>query len=150
MDIEIIKCTHENTDFGRLTDMLDKELSIRDGEEHAFYSQFNFIDTLSHCVVLKVDGTPASCGALKPFEDNAMEVKRMFTHPDFRGKGLATSVLAELEKWAKEEGKERCVLETGKNLPEAISLYQNRGYVAIPKYGQYVGVEGSVCFGKEF
>jgi GNAT superfamily N-acetyltransferase len=73
----------------------------------------------------------------------------MYTRPDSRGKGIASLVLAELERWAGELSYERCMLETGKRQPEAIALYKRRGYGIIPNYGQYVGVENSVCFAKE-
>ncbi len=56
--------------------------------------------------------------------------------------------LAELEKWAAELGYNKCVLETGKKQPEAIALYKRSGYKIIPNYGQYIGIENSVCFEK--
>jgi GNAT superfamily N-acetyltransferase len=77
-----------------------------------------------------------------------MEVKRMFTRPEWRGRGLAVKVLNELEVWAAEMGYTRCVLETGTRQPYAIALYRKAGYVQIPNYGQYEGVENSVCFEK--
>jgi putative acetyltransferase len=57
-------------------------------------------------------------------------------------------VLSELESWAAELGYPKCVLETGKRQPEAIALYEKQGYQRIPNYGQYIGVENSVCFEK--
>lgn len=78
-----------------------------------------------------------------------MEVKRMFVHPSHRGKGTAQAVLAELERWAKDLHYPSCVLETGKRQPEAIGLYQKSGYALIPNYGQYIGVENSVCMQKQ-
>jgi putative acetyltransferase len=42
-----------------------------------------------------------------------------------------------------------CVLETGKRQPDAIRLYVKNGYKAIPNWGQYIGVENSVCFEKK-
>jgi len=73
----------------------------------------------------------------------------MYTSPESRGKGIATKVLAELEKWATELSSEKCVLETGKRQPEAIALYNKNGYKIIPNYGQYAEMENSVCFEKE-
>jgi GNAT superfamily N-acetyltransferase len=73
----------------------------------------------------------------------------MYTRPGARGKGIASLVLAELERWAGELSYGRCVLETGKRQPEAIALYKKRGYTSIPNYGQYIGVDNSVCFEKE-
>jgi GNAT superfamily N-acetyltransferase len=55
----------------------------------------------------------------------------------------------ELEKWVKELSYSKCILETGKRQPEAIALYQKNGYHIIPNYGQYIGMENSVCFKKE-
>lgn len=78
-----------------------------------------------------------------------MEVKRMFTAPAARGKGLATIVLTELETWAGELGFKSCVLETGKRQLEAIDLFKKKGYSVIPNYGQYAGIENSLCFIKE-
>jgi len=72
----------------------------------------------------------------------------MYTLPGSRGKGIASQVLAELERWAAELSYEKCLLETGKRQPEAIALYKKRGYRLIPNYGQYAGVENSVCFEK--
>lgn len=72
----------------------------------------------------------------------------MFVKPECRGQGIAQAVLAELESWAGELGFKECVLETGKKQPEAIRLYQKSGYELIPNYGQYAGIENSVCMKK--
>ncbi|RZL48076.1 MAG: GNAT family N-acetyltransferase, partial [Pedobacter sp.] len=64
-------------------------------------------------------------------------------------KGVATTVLSALEQWAGELGYKKCVLETGIRQADAISLYQKCGYQSIPNYGQYIGVDNSVCFEKE-
>ena len=88
------------------------------------------------------------CGAIKEFSAEAMEVKRMFVPVDERGKGIASMVLTELERWAAEMGYQKCVLETGKKQPEAIKLYLKNGYKVVANYGQYIGVENSVCFEK--
>ena len=77
------------------------------------------------------------------------EVKRMYTSIEGRGKGMATKVLMELEIWAKQLGYEKCILETGKRQPDAIKLYMKNGYQLIPNYGQYSGIENSVCFEKK-
>jgi putative acetyltransferase len=61
---------------------------------------------------------------------------------------LATMVLKELEAWVKENSYTSSILETGFKQPEAIALYKKNGYSLIPNYGQYKGVETSVCFKK--
>lgn len=135
-------------DFLALVRLLDADLAVRDGDEHAFYAQYNKVTMIRHCIVAYENNKPAGCGAIKAFDADAMEVKRMYTPPELRGKGIAAKVLAELEKWTAELGYKKCVLETGIKQPEAIALYTKCGYTGIPNYGQYAGVENSVCFAK--
>ncbi len=147
--IQIIRTDSENEDFIELVRHLDAELAIRDGDEHAFYAQFNKIAKLKHVVVAYEDGKALGCGAIRALESGDMEVKRMYVPPESRGKGIATKVLFELEDWAREMSFTRCVLETGLKQPEAIRLYEKNGYECIPNYGQYIDVGNSVCFGKD-
>ena len=149
----MIICRRTNSDdkdFQTLVSALDKELAVRDGDEHSFYAQYNKIAAIKHAVVAYDSYEPVGCGAIKKFSDDAMEVKRMYVPVDKRGKGIAAIVLKELESWAKEMGYIKCVLETGKRQPEAIALYTKCGYQIIPNYGQYIGMDNSVCFEKIF
>ena len=146
--IKLIRTNSENSDFQMLVVSLDAELQIRDGNEHSFYAQFNKIDSLSEVVVAYLDEIAVGCGAIKPYSDQTAEVKRMFVKLENRGKGVAGKILAELETWAKELNFAECILETGFKQPEAIALYKKSGYEIIPNYGQYVGVENSVCMRK--
>lgn len=146
--INIRRTDSDDPDFKVLVKLLDADLAERDGADHGFYAQFNKIDKIRHAVVCYENGQPIGCGAIKAFNDEAMEVKRMYVSPDGRKKGIATRVLTELESWAFELGYLKCVLETGKRQPEAIALYEKNGYARTSNYGQYVGVENSVCFEK--
>jgi putative acetyltransferase len=146
--IRLIRNDSTHNDFIELVKHLDKDLAERDGNEHSFYAQFNKIDKIKHVVIAYENDTPVACGAIKEYASGTMEVKRMYTHPEFRGKGIASKVLQELERWAKELGYNKCILETGKKQPEAVQLYQKNGYHFIPNYGQYAEVENSVCFEK--
>jgi GNAT superfamily N-acetyltransferase len=76
-------------------------------------------------------------------------MKRMFVLPEMRGKQLAARMLQELEAWAVEEGNTGAVLETGHRQVEAIRLYTVAGYSLIENYGQYIGMEESICYRKE-
>jgi GNAT superfamily N-acetyltransferase len=147
--VKILKTNSDNPDFISLVKLLDAELAERDGEDHSFYAQFNKIDKIKYVVVAYENGKPVSCGAIKEYTADTMEVKRMYTLPRNRGKGIATKVLNELEKWADELSYKKCILETGKKQPEAIALYKKNGYKLIPNYGQYAEMENSVCFEKE-
>lgn len=146
--INIIRTAADNNDFIELVRLLDADLAIRDGDKHIFYDQFNKIDNIRYVVVAYVNNKPAGCGAIKEYNPDSMEVKRMFVLPENRKKGIASKILAELEIWARELSYSRCILETGKGQPEAIELYKKNGYTLIPNYGQYAGVENSLCFVK--
>jgi GNAT superfamily N-acetyltransferase len=147
--VRIVRTDSGNSDFVELVKLLDADLAVRDGAEHLFYAQFNKIDRLNHVVVAYENDVPIGCGALKEYEPNTMEVKRMYVAPASRGQGIATAVLTALENWAAELSYRKCVLETGKKQPEAIALYRRQGYQIVPNYGQYKDVENSVCFEKE-
>lgn len=147
--MKTIRTTSENQDFQELVRALDADLAIRDGEEHDFYHQFNSIAQLQFVVVVYQDNKAVGCGAIKPYDPSTMEIKRMFVVPELRGKGIASIVLKELERWTDELGYRNCILETGVKQPEAIALYRKNDYQVIPNYGQYAGVENSICFEKE-
>lgn len=144
----LIRTNSDHPDFRALVVLLDQDLSIRDGEDHAFYAQFNKIEAIKEVVVAYKDDVAVGCGAIKPFSETEAEIKRMFVRPDNRGQGIARNILIELENWAQECHFTACVLETGKKQPEAIALYQKIGYIIISNYGQYIGVENSVCMRK--
>lgn len=139
----------KDEDFIYLVSLLDKELADRDGDvEHAYYDQFNKIDNLKYAIVAYQENNPIGCGAIKAHESGAMEIKRMYVKPQWRGKGVSSQILEALEKWARELSFSECILETGKRQPEAISFYEKNGYNSIPNYGQYIGIENSLCFKK--
>jgi len=147
--IRLFRTDSGNMDFILLVKELDADLAERDGEEHSFYSQFNKVDLIRHVVIAYQNNMAISCGAIKEYDPKTMEVKRMFTSPENRGKGFAGIILHELENWAREMNFEKCILETGKRQEEAIRLYKKSGYDIMPNYGQYAGIENSVCFKKD-
>jgi GNAT superfamily N-acetyltransferase len=147
--VTLVRADTKNRDFIELVRLLDADLAIRDGDDHSFYDQFNRIDTIKYAVVAYENNSAVGCGAIKAFDQSSMEVKRMFVIQDYRKRGVATQILGELERWAMELSYARFILETGKMQPEAIELYSRYGYTVIPNYGQYAGIENSVCFEKK-
>ena len=147
--LKLIRTNSENKDFQFLVSLLDAELSIRDGDEHAFFAQFNKLDSIREVVVAFQNEVAIGCGAFKKFDSETAEIKRMFVRLEHRGKGIAVEILRELENWASELNFSFAILETGYKQPEAIRLYEKTGFALIPNYGQYEGVENSVCMKKE-
>jgi len=146
--IKLLRTNAVNPDFIELVKFLDADLEIRDGEEHSFYNQFNKLETIKHVIVVFENEIPIGCGAIKEYQEDTVEIKRMFVTQNGRRKGIATKILIELEQWAKELSYAKCILETGVNQPEAIELYHKNGYQIIANYGQYENAINSVCFQK--
>lgn len=147
--LKIIRTNPANADYQKLVKLLDADLANSDGDEHKFYNQYNGSDLIKHVLVVYVHDIPVGCGAIKRYAAGTMEVKRMYVKPDYRGRKIATQILTTLEKWAHELKYEKCILETGKRQPAAIQLYEKSGYIVTENYGQYIGVENSVCFEKK-
>jgi GNAT superfamily N-acetyltransferase len=139
----------DDPDFRRLVAELDEYLAEIDGDEHAYYAQFNGIDKIANVVVAYEGDQAVGCGAFKPYSDMVAEIKRMFVHPEHRGKHIGRLILSDLEAWAGKTGFYECILETGHRQAAAVRLYQNCGYTVIPNYDQYAGVESSVCMKKQ-
>jgi putative acetyltransferase len=144
----ITRTTSENPEFQKLVTLLDAHLLILDGEEHEFFSQFNGIENIKNVVVYSVDNKVIGCGAIKEYNTQIAEVKRMFVQPDFRKQGIAEEILKALEIWAKELNYKQLYLETGINNPSAQSVYKKCNFIQIQNYGPYFGVVSSICMEK--
>jgi len=145
---KLLRTDAHNTDFQNLVSLLDNHLRIKDGDEHWFFAQFNKLDDIKYVVVSYEDEIAVGCGAIKHYEGKTVEIKRMFVPEEHRGKGVGHHILDELEAWSKELDYSECILETGKKQLEAVSLYKKCGYIPITNYGQYYGVESSICMKK--
>lgn len=94
------------------------------------------------------EGEPVGCGALKRLGDGVAEVKRMYTAPAGRQRGVARAVLGRLEIEARALGYATLRLETGEAQPEAVALYDSAGWTRIAPYGRYKDDPRSICFEK--
>jgi putative acetyltransferase len=145
--MRLVKTNSDNPDFKILSALFDDYLIDIDGDERDFFASYNNVQ-LDHVLVVYEDLEVVGCGAFKKFDENTAEIKRMFVHPNHRNKGIAKIVLNELENWASDFGFNSFVLETSPKLTNAIALYGKTGYQLIPNYGQYIGVENSICMQK--
>jgi putative acetyltransferase len=146
--IQIIRTDSSNTDFQNLIKKLDIYLAEKDGDDAPFFAALNTVDTIQHVLVAYVNDTAVGCGAIKKYDENTIEIKRMFVDVTARNKGVASGILNELQLWAKELNFTSCILETGKKMTEAINLYKKEGFSIISNYGPYVNVTESTCFQK--
>src|SRR5690606_38775909 len=105
--ITLVRTNSEHLEFKKLVKLLNSDLAARDGEHHPL-SQFNAIDGIGHVVLALENNKGIGCGAISQYDPDTMEIKRMYVSPNFRGKGIATSILSELEKWAEQLGSSQC------------------------------------------
>ena len=128
---------------GRLDRALDEIVGIQ--YQRSMYDKFNQRDGIHDVIVAYHDGEAVACGAFKLFDDDHAEIKRVFVDPAHRHMGLGLEVVRRLEAKAKINGYKWCILETGRILEAAHAMYKKAGYQIIPNYGQYEGMEDSVC-----
>jgi putative acetyltransferase len=108
----------------------------------------NFREAGGVFLVGRLAGVAVACGALRPMDDGAVELKRMYVRDSHRGRGFGRTMLGALEEIAARRGYRIVRLETGGNQPEAIALYQSTGYQPIPCYGAHAPDPLSRCFEK--
>ncbi len=88
----------------------------------------------------EVDGVPAGYVALRRLDvtglpaATALECKRLYVRPEFRGKGIAGSLLDAMELYAKKTGIDWIYLDSKDDLRSALRLYEERGYLACDRY----------------
>ncbi|GIG60673.1 N-acetyltransferase [Longispora fulva] len=93
-------------------------------------------------------GEPVGCAGWRSDGDNDAELKRMYTVPAVRGRGVAIALLAAVEDSARAAGRIRLILNTGPKQPEAIALYEKCGYDPIEPYGHYKDYAEAVFLGR--
>ena len=102
--------------------------------------------------IARLDGAAVACGGVALFDGYA-EVKRMYTRPAARGRGVAKAVLRRLEEEARADGITMLRLETGLHQAEAVGLYRRAGFISCGPFGQYAqmpapDIETSLFFEK--
>ena len=134
-------------DFLSLAGELDQYFRCRLGGCQSTFDAFNAPDTLSIALIVKVDGRPIACGALKLHEDRSAELKRIYVKPDCRHGGVAREMIRMLEEKALQHGCTRMVLETNPAFTDAVKLYHRLGYEKTENFGPYSGI-CTLCMAK--
>ena len=142
------RTTTADPHFQRLVSCLDHELWVELNEDQDTYDQYNKVPDIKTAVLVYDGDEAVACGCFKELGAGTVEIKRMFVHKRWRGKGLSRLVLNELEQWAVEQGNRRAVLETSIHFNAAQRLYLTNGYAVIPNYPPYAGLAESICMSK--
>lgn len=85
-------------------------------------------------IVAVSDGEPVACGGLQTIAPGIGEIKRMWVEDTWRGAGLGSRVLRDLENRATALGHHTLRLDTNETLTEAIAMYERAGYQRVARY----------------
>src|SRR4051812_47788493 len=83
-------------------------------------------------LLVRAAGELAGLGGVRHLDTDVAEIKSMYLVPAFRGRGIARSLLAELEAIAREHGCCASRLDSSDYLTDAVRLYRAAGYREVP------------------
>ena len=141
----------KDKDFIENCRLLDMDLDRRVGKKikRDKYKKFNRIDEIQQAIVVYEGNKAVGGGAIRRYNDEDIELKRVFVHAEYQGQGIGSKLVSLLIEWAMELGYKRMILETGELLAESCAVYKKLGFQVISNYGPYVDMEESLCMAKE-
>lgn len=150
MDMDYVRTDGKNGDFIENCRLLDMDLDRRVGRQikREKYQKFNQLDEIREAIVVYDDGKPVGGGAIRRYDDETVELKRVFVHNEYQGQGIGSRLVSLLIEWAAQLGYRRMILETGELLAESCAVYRKLGFTVIPNYGPYADMPESLCMAK--
>lgn len=149
--LQFVKTDGTDPDFIRLCACLDSNLEELVGAQidRSKYTIYNQLDKIYDVIVIYRDGEAIAGGAYRVYDEDTVEIKRVYLDQSFRGQGIGKELLRRLEADARIKGFRYAILETGELLEAATGLYKKTGYKVIPNYGSYTDMPESLCMKKK-
>ena len=149
--IEFKRTDGKNKDFIENCRLLDMDLDRRVGKKikREKYEKYNQLDEIQEAIVVYNDNKAVGGGAIRRYNNEDIELKRVFVHTKYQGQGIGTKLVSLLIEWAAELGYKRIILETGELLEESCYVYKKLGFKVIPNYGPYVNMPESLCMARD-
>lgn len=140
-----------NKHFIKLCEELDLFLQqiIGTDKQNTLYTRYNTLADIHDVILIGYNGEAVGCGAVKQYEDNVWEMKRVYVKEKYRHKGYGRTIVEALEALAKKKKASSLILETGKPLVAAQKMYALCGFNIIENYGQYKDAVSSICMSKQ-
>ena len=150
MAMDYVRTDGKNEDFIENCRLLDMDLDRRVGRQikREKYQKFNQLDEIREAIVVYDHGRAVGGGAIRRYDDENIELKRVFVHNEYQGQGIGSRLVSLLIEWAAELGYRRMILETGELLAESCAVYRKLGFAVIPNYGPYADMPESLCMAK--
>lgn len=149
--MDYVRTDGKNEDFIENCRLLDMDLDRRVGKQikREKYAKFNQLDEIREAIVVYDNGKPVGGGAIRRYDDENVELKRVFVHNEYQGQGIGSRLVSLLIEWAAQLGYRRMILETGELLAESCAVYKKLGFAVIPNYGPYADMPESLCMAKD-
>lgn len=149
--LQFVKTDGNSEDFARLCECLDQNLDEIVGGRfnRQKYTKYNQLDDIHDVITVYLDGQAIAGGSYRFYDEETVEIKRMYVDGQYRRRGISRELLLRLEADARIAGYRFAVLETGELLEAAMELYRKAGYKRIPNYGQYADMPESICMMKK-
>ena len=106
---------------------------------------YNLSESISDVLIAYADGKAVGCAGLKRYSGQDVEIKRVWVEPEWRGKHIATALMDQIEDKARQMGFKRAILQTRPIMPDAVGLYESRGYLLVENYPPYDKLDGAIC-----
>ncbi len=131
--MDFIRTDGKNKDFIENCRLLDIDLDRRVGKEikRDKYKKYNQLDEIQEAIVVYENNKAIGGGAVRKYDDENIELKRVFVHTEYQGQGIGSKLVSLLIEWAAELGYKRMILETGELLAESCSVYKKMGFEVI-------------------
>lgn len=151
MAMDYVRTDGKNEDFIENCRLLDMDLDRRVGRQikREKYQKFNQLDEIREAIVVFDHGRAVGGGAIRRYDDENVELKRVFVQNEYQGQGIGSRLVSLLIEWAAQLGYRRMILETGELLAESCAVYKKLGFEVIPNYGPYADMPESLCMAKE-
>lgn len=151
MAMDYVRTDGKNEDFIENCCLLDMDLDRRVGRQikREKYQKFNQLDEIREAIVVYDHGRAVGGGAIRRYDDENVELKRVFVQNEYQGQGIGSRLVSLLIEWAAQLGYRRMILETGELLAESCAVYKKLGFEVIPNYGPYADMPESLCMAKE-
>ncbi len=131
--------------FVEYADSLGFDLCFQDFEAELKRLPGDYARPDGRMYVALFDGRPVGCIALRRFDTDSCEMKRMYVRPDFRRCGIGRTLAETVIRDARAIGYRRMLLDTAPHMNEAISLYRRLGFCETQPY-RFNPLEGALFF----
>jgi GNAT superfamily N-acetyltransferase len=129
--VEIVEQAYDHPDTIRLVQALYDEQVNRYGfADPVAADPAEYAPPHGLFLIAYLNGVPSACGGYRTYDPATatIELKKLYTTPQLRGKGLGRQLSTRLEQHAADHGARRAILETGVRSHGALALFRRAGY----------------------